>query len=277
MQPRENSDNLPVEAAPAWTMPAMHGCVLVAEHDDVQADLLRVALTQAGYEVRTVQSGQAALDALDAGPPDLILMDAALPAVDGYEATRRLKASDEARFIPVVILTDRSSAEDEARCLEVGADDFLTRPFNPTEVLIRVRSLLRLGRLHQDLADNNQELQAAYETARESEAKYRALIHDAQDALFLIDPKTATILEANRRARDLCGYDDDDLIGQSAALLSPDAGWLDLIARVVAEGRISVEEGGIAAVQGRRGHPGGDPALPRQPPPRRAADPGPAA
>ena len=159
-----------------------------------------------------------------------------------------------------MILTDRSSAEDEARCLEVGADDFLTKPFSPTEMLIRVRSLLRLGRLHQDLADNNQELQAAYETARELEAKYRALIHDAQDALFLIDPKTATILEANRRARELCGYDDDDLIGQSAALLSPDDGWRDMIARVVAEGRISVEEGGVAPVQGRRGRPGGDPA-----------------
>ena len=141
-------------------------------------------------------------------------------------------------------MTDRRSAEDEGRCLAVGADDFLTKPFTPTEMLIRVRSLLRLGRLHQDLADNNQELQSAYETARESEAKYRALIHDAQDALFLIAPKTATILEANRRARELCGYDNDGLIGQSAALLSPDEGWMALIARVVAEGRISVEEGG---------------------------------
>ena len=103
MQPRENTDNLPVEAPPPG-QPAMHGCVLVAEDDDVQADLLSVALTQAGYEVRMVQGGQAALDSVDAGPPDLILMDAALPGVDGYEATRRLKASDEARFIPVVHL-----------------------------------------------------------------------------------------------------------------------------------------------------------------------------
>ena len=228
----------------------MHGRILVAVEDAALAELLRVTLTQSGYDVQEVRDGQEALDIVGADPPDLILMDVAMPSRDGYEVTRRLKGSNEARFIPVVILTGRTSPEDKERCLEVGADDFLTKPLSPTELLIRVRSLLRLGRLHHDLADNNQELQAAYETARESEAKYHALIHDAQDALFLIAPTSATILEANRRARELSGYSDDDLIGQAVTLLSPQDGWRDLIDRVVAEGRISVEDGGALRCKG---------------------------
>ena len=221
----------------------MHGRILVAEGEPDTADLLRASLSQAGYEVRLVPDGAAALTAAGGDPPDLILMDVTVAGVDGSEITRRLKASDETRLIPIIVLTSRMDAEDGDRCLEVGAEDFLPKPFSTAELLIRVRSLIRLGRLHQDLADNNRELQAAYETARESEAKYRALIHDAQDALFLLAPGTATILEANRRAREMCGYDSDDLIGQPITMLSPGDGWTGLIARVIGEGRASIEEG----------------------------------
>ena len=219
----------------------MHGCILVAEADPAVADLLRVSLSQAGYEVRLLPDGAAAWKSVVADPPDLILLNTLLPGLSGYEVTQRLKAADETRLIPLVIVTGRANTEDRDRCLELGAEDFITHPFSAAELLIRVRSLLRLGRLHQDLEDNNRELQAAYETARESEAKYRALIYDAQDALFLLDPATATILESNRRARELSGYGDDDLIGQPVTMLSPNNGWSGLIARVIAEGRVSVE------------------------------------
>ena len=230
---------------PVNTIPIpMHGRILVAADDPTTADLLRAQLSQVGYEVMLVPNGQAALHAASADTPDLILMGTTASGLDGYEATRRLKTLDETRFIPVVILTDLNGSEDQQYCLNIGADDFIAKPFSPAELLIRVRSLLRLGRLHQDLADNNQELQAAYEMARESEAKYRALIHDAQDALFLIDPASQTILESNRRARELSGYAEDDLIGQPVKLLLPGDGWVDLVARVIAEGRVSVEDGG---------------------------------
>ena len=241
MQQRENSSLSSEQPPQPQKMPAMHGDVLIAEDDEVVAERVRGCLTQAGYEVRTVQTGREVLEAVEDDPPELILMGEAMPGLDGYEVTRRLKASDAARFIPIVILTGRKSVEEQERGLEVGADDFITKSFSPSELLIRVRSLMRLGRLHQDLADNNEELQAAYETARESEAKYRALIHDAQDALFLIAPGARTVLEANRRAQEISGYDGDDLIGQSTAVLSPGNVWRDLIARVVSEGRVGVE------------------------------------
>ena len=205
------------------------------------ADLLRVSLSQAGYEVRLVSEGAAVLKFIAADPPDLLLMNVLLPGMSGHEVTRRLKASDETRLIPLVIMAGETNTQDRDRCLEAGAEDFITLPFSAAELLIRVRSLLRLGRLHLDLEDNNRELQAAYETARESEAKYRALIYDAQDALFLLDPVNATILESNRRARELSGYDDDDLIGQPVSMLSPGDGWSGLISRVIAEGRVSLE------------------------------------
>ena len=208
------------------------------------ADRLRAPLAQAGYDVEVAANGQAVLDRVTTDLPDLILLDVALPGVDGREVVRRLKTSDETRFLPIIILTGSGQEEQEAG-LAVGADDFLAKPFHPAELRLRVQSLLRLGRLHQDLADNNRELQAAYETARESEAKYHALIQDAQDALFLIDPPTGIVLEANRRAQELSGYDGDDLIGQPATMLCPKGSngyWPGLIARVIAEGRTSLED-----------------------------------
>ncbi|MBV9848826.1 MAG: response regulator [Armatimonadetes bacterium] len=231
----------------------MHGHIVVAEDDEATADLLRACLTQAGYEVTVVTDGQAALEAVTTDRPDLILLDERMASRAGHEVARRLKASEETRFIPLVILTSGSGSEDKERLLEVGADDLITKPFHSTELLIRVRSLLRLGRLHQDLMDNNRELQAAYETARESEAKYRALIQDAQDALLLVDPSSATILEANRRARELSGYDEDDLIGQTASMLCSEgaAGNCQaLIARVMTEGRAIAEGDGTLRCKG---------------------------
>ena len=116
MQQRENSSPGPPEQIrrPGGCPPCT-GDVLIAEDDEVVAERLRGCLTQAGYEVRTVQTGREGLEAVEDDPPELILMGEAMPGLDGYEVTRRLKASDAARFIPIVILDGAKKRYQEQR------------------------------------------------------------------------------------------------------------------------------------------------------------------
>lgn len=222
----------------------LHGRILIAVGDVGRAAAMRTILAQAGAEVRLAQTGRAALNALTPEAPDLLLLDIGLPDIRSAEMIRQIKMTDETRYLPVVVLIEE--ADDPEHCLKDGADDFLKQPIAPAELILRVKLLLRLSRLHQDLADNNRELQAAYETARESEAKYRALIQDAQDALVLINPLTSTILEANQCARDLSGYLDDDLVGQPVTMLCADStqtSWDKILQEVTSVGHVSIADG----------------------------------
>ncbi len=251
MSSPDTTDQRPSSSASQSPVSLLHGRVLIAVHDPAAAEEMRLVLTHAGAEVSLARDGQGALDAVAAQAPELLLLDVALADPDSAAVSCLLKAQEATRYLPVVILIG-DGAEPE-RELASGADDFLRHPIHPTELVLRVKLLLRLGRLHQDLADNNSELQAAYEAARESEAKYRALIHDAQDALFLVAPDTATILEANRRALELSGYGEYDLIGQPALTLcdqGPQGQWTGLLHRVTTEGRAAIEDGTLLRKDG---------------------------
>jgi PAS domain S-box-containing protein len=233
------------------TLPLLHGRILVATSDPAIAEEFRVVLTQAGGEVSVVQEGRHVLEAVQAKMPELLFLDMGLCDQDNATLCQQIKSEEETRYLPIVILIG-DGAQPETSLLS-GADDFLRRPILPVELILRTKLLLRLGRLHQDLTDNNDELQAAYETARESEAKYHALIQDAQDALFLIAPATATILEANRRALELSGYGEYDLIGQPVVILcekGTEGHWPEMVARVTVQGRASLEDSTLRCKNG---------------------------
>ncbi len=97
-------------------------------------------LTAEGFAVQVAQDGQAALEAAEAAPPDLVVLDLMLPRLDGLEVCRRLQAQ---RPVPVLMLTARGDEADRVIGLGVGADDYLTKPFSPRELVARVRALLR--------------------------------------------------------------------------------------------------------------------------------------
>jgi DNA-binding response OmpR family regulator len=230
----------------------LHGRVNIFDGDREVGEQLRTVLSNAGAEVFLTDSEDAISPSLLARLPDLLLLDIDMTGGNTTEIIRQIKASDETRYLPIIILT--GDGVDPEQCLEAGADDFLKQPVQPAELLLRAKILMRLGRLHQDLADNNSELQAAYETARESEAKYRALIQDAQDAIILVDPSSETILEANHHACDLSGYTNDEMLGQPIFLLCSDGKsgkWPEIIARVTAEvqGRLANHHLGEALIQ----------------------------
>src|SRR5215469_14927861 len=117
-----------------------HARILVADDDPLVVRLVRTHLTRAGYQVLTAGTGPEALAAAADEQPDLVILDLMLPHLDGYEVCRRIR---EFSLVPVVMLTARGEQVDKLRGFEMGADDYLTKPFAPAELLARVRAVLR--------------------------------------------------------------------------------------------------------------------------------------
>jgi two-component system, OmpR family, KDP operon response regulator KdpE len=114
--------------------------VLVADDDPLIQRLVRTHLDRAGFRVLTAADGEAAVDMAAAEQPDLIVLDLMLPKLDGFEVCKRIR---EFSLVPIVMLTARGDQVDKLRGFEVGADDYLTKPFSPPELLARVRAVLR--------------------------------------------------------------------------------------------------------------------------------------
>ena len=116
--------------------------VLVADDDLELAEVIGFALRQAGYAVLAAPDGPSAIDLFHSERPDLVILDVNMPRLSGFEVLRRLRAETK---VPIMMLTVRSSEEDQVRGLDLGADDYLTKPFSPRTLLARVRALLRRG------------------------------------------------------------------------------------------------------------------------------------
>ncbi|MBI5669533.1 MAG: response regulator transcription factor [Chloroflexi bacterium] len=120
--------------------------VLVVDDDKQIVRLVRSYLEQAGMSVLTAYDGESAMHAIRRERPDLIVLDLMLPERDGWEITRWLRADERLADIPVLMLTARVEDSDKIHGLELGADDYLTKPFNPLEVVARVKAILRRAR-----------------------------------------------------------------------------------------------------------------------------------
>ncbi|WP_371519779.1 response regulator transcription factor [Kitasatospora sp. NBC_01300] len=116
--------------------------VVVAEDDPKQADLARLYLEREGHRVVVVHDGRAALEQARRGPADLLVLDVMMPVMDGLDVCRALRAESA---LPVLMLTARTAEEDLLLGLDLGADDYLTKPYSPRELVARVRALLRRG------------------------------------------------------------------------------------------------------------------------------------
>lgn len=116
--------------------------VLVADDDRDIRELVAFRLAKGGYEVITAEDGGEALELARSRQPALAVLDVMMPRLNGYEVTRALRADEATRPIPVILLTARVQESDVARGFEVGADDYLKKPFSPQELLARVHAIL---------------------------------------------------------------------------------------------------------------------------------------
>jgi two-component system alkaline phosphatase synthesis response regulator PhoP len=123
------------------------GRVLVVEDEQDVAELMRYHLAREGYDVRLTASGAEALREAREDRPGLILLDIMVPQLNGWEVCRRLKQDGHTRDIPVIMVTGRAEEGDKVLGFEMGADDYVTKPFSPRELVARVRAVMRRGRL----------------------------------------------------------------------------------------------------------------------------------
>jgi class 3 adenylate cyclase len=132
--------------------------ILVVDDVDKNVRLLADLLTFKGYRVDSAASGEQALACIDADPPDLVLLDVMMPGLSGYDVCRSLRAEPRHALLPVVLVTALDPAAERVKGLEAGADDFISKPINQAELMARVRSLLRIKSLHDEVQRQRAEL-----------------------------------------------------------------------------------------------------------------------
>jgi len=190
--------------------------ILVVDDTVASLELLSELLTRAGYNVRPAQDGHMALRSANARPPELILLDVRMPDIDGFEVCRRLKADSRTKDIPVIFLSALSEATDKVTGFDIGAVDYIAKPYHPEEVLARVRTHIELYRLRFNLEGlvnkRTAELHDSQEKLQESSAQLQEL------TAFL---QTVREEERTTIAREL-----HDELGQALTALRIDLGWL---------------------------------------------------
>jgi len=141
--------------------------ILVVDDVPVNIQLLFTYLAAEGYDVVSAKDGHDAMKAVKEHQPDLILLDVMMPKMNGFKVCEAIKSDDASKFIPVILVTALNELEDKIKGMDSGADDFLAKPFNKLELLVRVRSLLRIKHLHDELQEKVVELQRTKEELRQ--------------------------------------------------------------------------------------------------------------
>jgi len=141
--------------------------ILVVDDENRNLRLMEAILIPLGYEVVLARDGIEALDQVRKIPPDVILLDIMMPKMDGFDVARQLKEDKRTKIIPIVMVTALKEVEDRIKALEVGADDFLTKPIDKTELQARVSSLLKVKAYNDHMLNHQKELEA--EVAKRTE------------------------------------------------------------------------------------------------------------
>jgi class 3 adenylate cyclase len=181
--------------------------ILAVDDQPANLRLLDAVLSPRGYRVVRATSGEQALELLPSSGADLVLLDIVMPGIDGYEVCRRIRSASETAYLPVVMIT-ASGHQEKTRAIEAGADDFVSKPFDQSELLARVASLARIKRYHDtitrqaaELAEWNAELEARVNTQVEELQRMSRLRRflSPQVADLVINSGDESVLGSHRR------------------------------------------------------------------------------
>ncbi len=180
----ETSPHFPIETP-------ISGTILVVDDHETNRDVLTRRLEKQGHAVQTAANGKEALELLEAGDFDAVLLDIMMPEMDGYETLRHVRAQDKWRYLPVIMISAVHEMEAVVRCIEMGADDYLPKPFSPTLLRARLNACLERKRAH----DREQQL---YAQLQENFARLKELEQMRDDLTHMIvhdlrSPLTATL------------------------------------------------------------------------------------
>jgi diguanylate cyclase (GGDEF)-like protein len=141
--------------------------ILVVDDVPVNIQLLTTYLCSEGYQVISAKDGTEAIEKVQESHPDLVLLDVMMPRMNGFEVCKIIKSNEDTNFIPVILVTALNELQDKIKGMDSGADDFISKPFNKLELLTRVKSLLRIKLLNEELKEKVIELQRAKEKLRQ--------------------------------------------------------------------------------------------------------------
>lgn len=232
-----NPDSLVLEQEPAQT----GGLLLVVDDEEGNRDVLSRLLEKQGYTVAKAENGRVALNMLDADEYDMVLLDIMMPELDGFEVLRQLKANEQLRNIPVVMVSALSELESVARCIEMGAEDYLPKPFNSTLLKARVSACLEKKRGRDREVELFHQLQEHYGRLQELEGLRddltRMIIHDLRTPLTSVLAAIQTlevvgdVTPAQREVVEIAVSGADSLLAMINGLLDIEkleAGEMDL-------------------------------------------------
>lgn len=164
--------------------------ILIVDDNKDNVDLIAYFLKSQNYDIISAFDGVQGLEKVEQEKPDIILLDIMLPKMDGFKVCERIKKNPATMFIPVVMITSLKELKDKIHSLEVGADDFISKPFDNVELLTRVKSLLRIKKFHDELENKNRELAEKNEILRRidqfKDELSHLIVHDMKNPLFVI-------------------------------------------------------------------------------------------
>ena len=174
--------------------------VMVVDDNPLNLRLMEAMLATEKYNVVSYDSGKTCLEAICKEAPDVILLDAMMPNMNGFQVVRTLKSDVETRMIPVIMVTSLSDTKDKVEAIEAGADDFLSKPVTKVELLARIRSLIKTKMFNDQLV--------------ESEKRFRELVQDANVIIFLMNGQ-GRITFMNEYGLSFFGYTDEEIVGKT--------------------------------------------------------------
>ncbi len=177
----------------------LDGCVLVVDDNPTNLSVLVNLLRNVGLRVLVATDGESAIDQITYIKPDLILLDVMMPGIDGFETCQRLKADPETVKIPIIFMTALSETVDKVRGLSLGAVDYVTKPFEHEEVLVRIRTHLMIAKQRQTIESQNQDLKAEIAERKRAEEALTIFLHAVSHDLR--NPVTGLIMVLDNLAK----------------------------------------------------------------------------
>jgi CheY-like chemotaxis protein len=206
--------------------PPQTGDILVVDDTVDNRKLLARMLGEAGYHVRFAANGESALTSVQAGQPALILLDIRMPGMDGFEVCRRLKENALTRDIPVIFLSGLANKADKLKGFELGAVDYITKPFHNEEVLARVRVHLTLAAAREELTHQIRQLQLTDEQLARDIAELKAIQENLEAALKRLETINVKITTGRETERHDIAYELHEQLAQEMVSLKI---YLDLL------------------------------------------------